>query len=126
MCFYGICRREWRPTPFCRLCTSFPPQIHEYGDVSEIGAIVDAWIAKQFPNGRRGRGGRADSRDNSRDRSGRNRADKEGGGRAKGGRDVKKEDEAGEKQRESILVSAQAARVCIAEVDAGIGARRVQ
>lgn len=69
------------------------PQIHEYSEVSEIGAIVDRWIEKQFPNkgpnsSRRGRGGRGDRGDSrgSRDRPGRMRgADKDGGGDDGGG-----------------------------------------
>eukprot|EP00903_Cladosiphon_okamuranus_P012638 g11823.t1 len=69
--------------------------IHEYSEVSEIGAIVDRWIEKQFPNkapnSRRGRGGRGDSRgrgSRDRDRSGRKRADKDGDGDGDGdGRD---------------------------------------
>ena len=76
-------------------------QIREYSEVSEIGAIVDRWIEKQFPlkaanarrGGRGGRGGRGDSRGSrDRDRSGRNRADKdksegEGGKEPEGGKD---------------------------------------
>ncbi|CAM9767871.1 unnamed protein product [Ectocarpus fasciculatus] len=75
--------------------------IHEYSNVSEIDAIVAAWIEKQFPNkgpnSRRTRGGRGDSRD----RSGRKRANEEGrgGGRDKGGRDGEKEAEKGASSR---------------------------
>lgn len=73
------------------------PQIHEYSDVSEIDAIVAGWLEKQFPNkgpnSRRTRGGRGDSRD----RSGRKRANEEGrgGGRDKGGRGGENEPEKG-------------------------------
>lgn len=80
-----------------RTYLSILTQIREYSEVSEIGAIVDRWIEKQFPlkaaNARRGgRGGRGDSRGSrDRDRSGRNRADKDGGS---GGRD-KSEGEGG-------------------------------
>lgn len=81
------CLRARRPRVSFPRCP--PRQIHEYSDVSEIGAIVDGWIEKWFPNKatpnsrRPGRGGRAESRD----RPGRNRADKGvGGGRDRGGR----------------------------------------